>query len=282
MDFSGSRAISDMVEALKQRYGSMLGLWFTFFLIQMAAALVFGITTGVLGMSGSSGSLTAGTMLISFISNSINVYLNSAGTMSMISAASPITKSPFSEAFGIGLRTALWLVLAYLLMGLALLAVGLVLAAIGFGVGAVAGKAAGIALAVVIGLPLLVYVGIKFSMIPPIIAIDDVRSPVEAISRSWRMTQGAALKIFLVQLAFGAVAIVLMLVFFAPVLVTVASETSAGQTPNFAGMVGSVGWAILGFLVLILIGPSASAALVAAIHSQLSGASGGKIGDTFA
>ncbi len=281
MEFSGSRAISDTFDILKQRIGPLIGLLMVFFVIQFFAAIVFGVITGIAGMAGSSSELALGSVLISIVSNLVNFYLSSASSAAMMSTASPITKSSFSEAFSSGFRAAPWLLLTMLLMVLGYFVAGLALALVGFGVGAIAGQAAGVLLALVIGLPALIFVGTKLSLITPIVAVDGVHNPIDAIRNSWRMTTGATLKILLILMGFGLVAIVLMLIFVGPALWSIISAARLGQTPDIPSMVGSIGLAFLGVIVLAVLLSVFSAALIAAMHSQLSSDAQGRYGETF-
>jgi hypothetical protein len=54
-----------------------------------------------------------------------------------------------------------------------------------------------ILLFVLIAVPVMIYALIKLSQIAPVIAIEGVRNPLTAIARSWRLTKGNSLRIFL-------------------------------------------------------------------------------------
>ncbi|MFC4290885.1 hypothetical protein ACFOWX_00460 [Sphingorhabdus arenilitoris] len=71
-------------------------------------------------------------------------------------------------------------------------------------------------IAITLGLILLiipgVYLAIKFSLIGPAIAGEGIKSPIEALSRSWNLTKGNSLRIFGFFLIIGIVGGALYLV----------------------------------------------------------------------
>lgn len=145
---------------------------------------------------------------------------------------------------------------------------------------AIAGVAAGSdspALAFVIGLLALigcVWPLARLSMILPVVAVDEVRNPITAVSRAWQLTSGNTLRLVLVYALMMVVTGLLLMVFSALTL----GSFSPGAVPSIGSMIG------FGTLMLVF-GLTVGlyfTALVAAIHAQLAGVSVSAVEDTFA
>lgn len=130
------------------------------------------------------------------------------------------------------------------------------------------------ALAAVVALALVVlgiYLLIKFSLIAPVIAIDEVRNPFTAIARSWRLTKGNSLRILVFMfLLFVVVVIIGALVqgILTLILSAIGGEVARIGTGMVSALVNTVMSVIL-FVVL------------AAIHRQLGGATPERLAETF-
>lgn len=118
---------------------------------------------------------------------------------------------------------------------------------------------------------IVLYPAVKFSLATPVIAVDKVHNPIKALGRSWRLTKGASLQLFLFY-------VLLFLVYF--VLALVAAMVSAAL-----GLIVGPG---AGLIVSALISGALSAvssvvfvAVVAAAHRQLAGPSAGAVSQTF-
>ncbi len=64
------------------------------------------------------------------------------------------------------------------------------------GIGAATGSTAITGLLTLLGLPVVIYIVVKFSLSSPAIAIDQTRNPLKALTRSWGLTKGNSLRLF--------------------------------------------------------------------------------------
>jgi hypothetical protein len=131
------------------------------------------------------------------------------------------------------------------------------------------------AVAAALGLMLvvvLIYLVVKFSLIAPVIAIDEERNPITALARSWRLTKGNSLRIF----AF------FLLLFIT--IVIIGALVQGILTLVFAaigGTVESIGIGLVGALINTMISVIFLVVL-AAVHRQLAGPSAKGLAETFA
>ena len=190
------------------------------------------------------------------------------GSMSLLALLTDRGNPTVGEALGKGLRSIPAYLAAQLLSALvAGLAVGLPL-------GLVSAFAPPVmALPVVLVLALvMVYLFVKFSLIAPVIAIDEERNPIAALARSWRLTKGNSLRIF---------AFLALLVFTIGIIAALVSGTLTLILAAFGGAVASIGSSLVNalvntaFSVIFLV-------VIAAIHRQLAGHSPERLSDTFA
>jgi len=178
------------------------------------------------------------------------------------------------EAIATGLKGLLPAIGVFLLLtvviGLLAFAIGLAAALLGTVLGA--GGAA--IIGVVVGLAMLVgfvFLMVRLSLWTPVIAIDKVFNPVRVLGRSWSLTRGHALRLFLffllLGLAYFVVSIVVGLV--VGVLVLALGE-SGGLIVNavLSGLIGAIAAVIF-------------VAVLAAVHRQLSGPSAAAVSETF-
>lgn len=121
--------------------------------------------------------------------------------------------------------------------------------------------------AVVLG----IYLYTKLSLTAPVIGIERILNPVKVIARSWALTKGNSLRIFLFYflliLAFGVVSLVIGMV-VGLVFGFMGSDIAVLGTGIFSSLINAV------FVCLFL-------AILAAIHSQLSGGSPEAVSATF-
>lgn len=151
---------------------------------------------------------------------------------------------------------------------------GLVVMATSLAIGALATAAggAGALVGALLALALLgaiIVVSVRLSLTTPVIAIDRVFNPLEVLARSWRMTRGQALRLFVFYLLLVVVYLVIVIV----------AGLLAGVLLLALGELASV---IAGSLLSALIGAGAaviSVAVLAAVHRQLAaepGLTGGR------
>lgn len=281
------RVFSISFAMFKQRFWLLLGMVLVFFAIQLAASTVIGIAVVAVGVAGVTGlgggvddpSAIAGmgigmiVMLVIFYGAYLVLLL--AQQAAMVTVASPLEDPSFGAALTRGFKSALpffaiavLLVLGYLALTLLL---GLAVAATG-----AAGGAMGIVLGIAF-LPLLIFFACRFSVLIPVVAVDQVFNPVKAIRRSWSVTRGKVLSILLAMVGF----IVLTLVAFGVPFGLFYGAVFAGQ--DFPAL--GAGVILLVFLVFVplFIGYTMYAsAFTAALHSEVSGGGAERLEEVFA
>ncbi len=189
------------------------------------------------------------------------------GSMSLLALLTDRGNPTVGEALGKGLKSIPSYIAAQLLSALA---AGL---AIGLPVG-LASAVAPPAVAAVVALLMIVaiiYFAVKFSLVAPVIAIDEVRNPVAAIARSWRLTKGNSLRIFaFMVLLFAVIVIIGALV---QGVLTLGLAAIGGEVARIG--IGLVSAAInAGMTVIFLV-------VLAAIHRQLTGGAPERLAETF-
>lgn len=189
------------------------------------------------------------------------------GSMSLLALLSDRGNPTVGEALGTGVKSIPSYIAAQVLSALAAgLAIGLPLgllaalappAVVAFG---------GLALVV-----LVIYLAVKFSLIAPVIAIDEVRNPFAAIARSWRLTKGNSLRIFGFMVLLLAV-IVIIGALVQGVLTLVLAAIGGEVARIGTGLVSALINAIMTVIFLVVL---------AAIHRQLGGGAPERLSQTF-
>lgn len=189
------------------------------------------------------------------------------GSISLLALLSDRGNPTVGEALGKGLRSILSYIAAQLLSALAA----------GFAIGLPLGLVAAFAphpVTVLVGLVLMIfaiYLFVKFSLIAPVIAIDEERNPITAIVRSWRLTKGNSLRIF----AFFVLLLITVVIIGALVQGILTLILSA-----IGGAVASIGIGVVGAFINTLMSVIFLVVL-AAIHRQLAGPSVEGLAQTF-
>lgn len=110
---------------------------------------------------------------------------------------------------------------------------------------------------------LLAYIVVKLSLIAPAIAIEGERNPIAAIRRSWQLTKGNSLRIFI---------FVALLVVVIGIIATLVSGILGLVFAAFGDTVAEIGGGVVGALVNTLV-TVIFLVVTVAIHRQLAGAS---------
>lgn len=179
--------------------------------------------------------------------------------------------NPDSPTVGEALKRGLAAAPAYFLAQV--LSVLLVSLAIGIPLGVVIAAAPGIAgmIGVIAAMVGAVYLFVKFSLLGPVVAIEQVRNPIAALQRSWRLTKGNSFRIavfiFLLFVTIGIVSVLVSLV-----LGLVFALFSQGIADIGNAVVASVVNAVLGVIFVVVL---------AAVHQQLAGPTGDQLAATF-
>ena len=189
------------------------------------------------------------------------------GSMSLLALLTDRGNPTVGEALGKGLRSIPAYIGAQLLSALAAgVAIGVPLALLAALAPPAVVAIAGLALVV-----LVIYVAVKFSLIAPVIAIDEERNPIAAIARSWRLTKGNSLRIF----AFFVLLFVVIVIIGALVqgILTLILSAAGGEVARIGiAAVSALVNAVITVIFLVVL---------AAIHRQLAGAAPERLAETF-
>jgi hypothetical protein len=189
------------------------------------------------------------------------------GSMSLLALLTDRGNPTVGEALGKGLKSIPSYIAAQILSGMAaVMVIGVPLALLSAFAPPVVTVLVGLLLVV-----LALYLVIKFALIAPVIAIDEVRNPFTAIARSWQLTKGNSLRIF----AFLVLLFVVIVIIGALVQGVLTLILSA-----FGGSVASIGTGIVSALVNAVV-TVIFLVVIAAVHRQLAGASPERLAQTF-
>jgi hypothetical protein len=188
------------------------------------------------------------------------------GMLGLLALLTDRSRPTVGQALGIGARLLLPYIGAQLILSFAMGLLMLIPIAVG--------AAGSVAAAVIVGIAAVVaiaYVFTKFLLVPPVIAIERVMNPLAALGRSWRLTKGNSVRLF--------VSVFLLVIAYA--IVGSVVSMVAGLVFALAGPQGAlIGQAIAsGLLNAAFV--TTFLAVLAAIHRQLAGPSPETIGETF-
>lgn len=191
--------------------------------------------------------------------------IQAAGLIAMQALLRDDSKPTVGEAIRIGFVGLLPYLGASLLLGLGL---GVVFGLV-FGLLVAVGNAALMTLAILGSVLALIYVWVRMSLVTPVIAVDKVMNPIRVLQRSWQLTGGNALMLFVFfLLLFVVMGVVLLLVSLMGNLLGALAGGGTLQALITGIVSGVVGTAFMMIFVAVL----------AAIHRQLAG---GLVQDTF-
>ncbi|WP_395328242.1 hypothetical protein WBP06_12700 [Novosphingobium sp. BL-8H] len=181
------------------------------------------------------------------------------GTLSLLSVLDTDRRPTVGEAIGNGLKGLLAYLLAQILMGFGLMTIGLAVATLFMAAGGAVGAVIGVA----IGLFLVIPVGVRLSLVGPVIAVDKWRNPIGALVRSWRLTQGNTARIF------GFYALLFLAMMVLMILANVVTLPISLLAPkHIAVLAGAVIESVLASIMALYF-----VAVIGQVHRQLSGAS---------
>lgn len=288
--------ISDTFGIVKARFGPLLGLWAVYFAITMIAFIVMAIGMGAAGLAslaalGEGDAMTAegamaggAAMVLALIVFYVGYLLVAmAQYASLITMASPTGRPTFGDALGAGWRAAPALLLLMVVLIIGYIALALVFSLLGVIVAAV-GDAGGVVLVLVL-LPVLVWIGCRLAPLFAVVAVDRVRNPFAAIARSWRLTRGHALTIFLASLAFLAILVLVSGVVLLPsigVLRSMADPAGLAGADSVGQAFGGIALLGVSVLVVSVLFNLLYCAFMAVIHGTLTSATREGTAQTFA
>lgn len=281
------RVFSTSFAMLRQRFWLLLGMWAVFFAIQIAALVVMAVVMVAVGVAGMAGvdagledpSALAGmgvgviVLMLLFYAGYIVILL--AQQAAMVTLASPLEEPAFGAAMARGFRSAVPFFAITLVLLAGYFALVLVLTGL---IGLSAGDGGGFGgILSLLFLPVLAYLACRFSVLVPVVAVEQVFRPFAALGRCWALTRGKAFGILLALLGFAAMALVVVGVLF---VVLTGGEMAGLEAPETAA-----GFAVAGLLMilpaLILIAMFA-AAFTAALHGEVSGGGADALEQVFA
>jgi len=266
-------------EILKSRIWLLLGIWVTYFAVQMVSTVLISLVVGVSAMSGLSmgdpGALSAGMIVPIVVLYLVYFFIYFAQIGSLTAMGSPLKQLTFGAAFNAGIKSAptllgvVFLLMLVYLVGM--IVIGLASAVLSF-VGPV-----GLVFSIIIFLPILVYLGCRLSLVYPVVAVESMSNPVTAITRAWSETKGHVLTIFLSVVGLFAVAMIVLLLVAMPIISTAISSRTTGELPNFA----SIGFSLFGLFCASILLSIVGAVLVSTIHAEIVGPLGHDESDVF-
>jgi hypothetical protein len=271
MQFSASQALSEAFQILTSRFGALIGIALIFYAMLIAAAVALGgsifaqiMATMPAGGGEPSPEVLAGGMGLGLVVFYLLIYaIQFAQQLALTRACSDRHSSSIGDAIVAGFKGVPTMFGAVILLGIvavvAVIVLSMVFAAITMGTQS---AALGVVL-VVLAIIGCVYLFARLSMLNPVVAIDEERNPITAISRSWQLTAGNAGR--LVLLFFGALLLaggLAMVLFLATIGVP-----QPGAEPSGAGMIAFlIAMVVFGLTVGLYF-----VALIVAIHRQLAG-----------
>lgn len=266
-----------LIGANRDTISAIAGLFF--FLPSLAAALYLPEGASTMPASGSGQSSNPQAAMDAALAQMTALYADNwpillavsiagfIGSLSLLALLSDRGRPTVGEALGKGIKSIPAYIAAQLLSALAAsVAIGLPL-----GVLAAAAPPAVVAFAGLALVILAIYLFVRFSLIAPVIAIDEVRNPLTALSRSWRMTKDNSLRI---------------IAFFVLLFITIVIIGSLVQgiltliLSAIGGSVASIGIGIVSALVNTLISVIFLVVL-GAIHRQLGSTEPERLAETF-
>lgn len=189
------------------------------------------------------------------------------GYLAMLALLRDHSRPTVGEAIKAGLVGLLPAIGTYILWTLGLgITLGVLIAA------AVASQ--NVAIGVIVGVlcfVLFVYLGVKFSLMGPVIALEKVMNPFKVIQRSWQLTKGNSFRLFLFYVLLFICYMVISIVVGIPLAL---GAMLLGETVGL--LVNGIVSGAIGAVVTVI-----AVAILASIHRQLSGPSSTAIGEVF-
>jgi len=187
------------------------------------------------------------------------------GYLALLTLLRDTRRPTVGEALKAGLAALLPAIGFYVIVFVAAVVVGVAVVALTVAVPAL----------LIVAIPVMViamlYIAVKLMLVLPVIAIDKVSNPLSAIARSWRLTKGNSLRLFLFFLLLLIVYIVISIVIgmiVAALGLALGADTALLVNGIISGVLGAA-------LTVVLV------AVIAAIHRQLSGPSAAAVSETF-
>lgn len=287
------QVLSDTFGVVKARFGSLLGLWAIYFGITIALYFGFAIAIGTAGIGtfaamASGDSFDASTSFAAFGGMAVLVLLFYLAYLllvlaqyaSLITQASPLRQVTVGEALGAGWRAAPALLLLMIVLLVGYFVATIVLAVPGAALSSLGNW--GIVLFAIVLVPLLVWLGCRLALLFSVMAVDGVRNPFKAIRRSWALTRGHALAIFLASLVLLLILAVVCGLALLPSIGVLAGFSDPATFADASSAIGAILLLLAGMLVISAAINLLYCAFLAVLHSTLTGAAGQGAAEAFA
>ena len=284
-----ARVFSISFAMFRQRFWLLLGMWAVFLVIQIAAFVVLMIALVVVGVSagldrgledpaGLTG-LGAGVIALLVALYAAYFVILIAQQAAMVTIASPLEEPVFGTAMVRGFRSALpffgiGLLIVVVMFALSFALVGM---AGGSDMGPGSTAAAVAAFLPLLFLPLFIYLGCRFSVLIPVVAVDQVFNPFTALRRSWSVTRGKVLRILLALISFILLSIVVLGV---PYAIIFGAAFAGDEFP--AASIGLMLFSFLIFVPLLIAYTMYTSAFTAALHCEVTGGGAERLEEVFA
>ena len=291
MSISVGNVFSTGVEIFGKRVLKLAGLWLIFTILSYAVSLglIFAVggggllTGGFGGPDPDFGAIGAGLGIGIALVYLISFYIYGAQMASMASMGSRLTSGDFGSSFTTGFTGGLTLMGVFLLF-----LIGGFVIALPFSLfaGGPLGEGGGaLAILPIIMLAAMVFLICRLCLIFPVVGVDGVRNPVTAIIRSWQMTKGSALKIFLILIIFFAISMAFLFILSLLMGGVMMGAMSGGvddlAAGNFGSMIGAFAGVGLVFILVMAVFAAFTTAIFAAVHSEISGTVTEDLEETF-
>lgn len=286
MEFSVGNVLSRTLAVIRERVWSLIGLWAIFFGISMVGSMIFSVVfafvgaaafASMAGMGDSDGlgalaGLGAGMIVTMIIFYAGFIYLFTAQACSFAAMGAPYQRPLFGEALKKGFGAGLTMLAVTIVLLLLYIVVAVVFSGMMIGLGSIGSALVGIA--VLLGLPLLIYLGCRLSIVVPIATNEASRNPITVIKRSWQLTKGHVLQILLMLIVFTVIAGVVLGVIVLPFVAMI--ENASTATAIVSAVLGFIGFVVAAIVISI-----AQGVMTAVIHGMLTSASDEELGEVF-
>jgi len=191
--------------------------------------------------------------------------IQATGVLGLLALLTDKSRPTVGEALGFGVKALVPYLVAQILMGFIMVSAPILLTALGAFVSL--GLATMLAF---IGIGVMVYIWIKFSLLSPVIGIEKVMNPITALSRSWHLTKGNSVRL----LAFYILLVIAAMVIWLVIGLLLSLFAVLGEQIGLFAMAIGSGLMSMGFTTVLLM-------VLAAVHRQLSGKDIENVGKTF-
>jgi len=275
---------------LRQRFWLLLGMVAVFFAIQFVGTFVLGIMLAIVGAAGAA-SIAAGfedpsaitgmsivliVLMVLFYAVYLVLWLGQVAAM--VTLASPLEEASFSTAMVRGFKSVLPFFAVSIILGVGQFAIAVLMAGVagvaGFG-GGTTGTIVGIVL-LVLFMPVVVYLGCRMAVLVAVVAVDQVFNPFAAIRRSWAVTRGRVLGIFLALLALGVLTLALVALPFGLIFTTAVNADPGSGLPLLLLLLPFV------LLPVCIVYVMFAMSYMAALHSEVTGGGAERLEEVFA